>query len=172
MLKGETVVLTGFREADREPLFAWMKDPGTVRFNAPYIPLSWAAHGQWFDRLNTAPDRVVFAIRLEPEGQILGTVQLVDIHRVHRSAELTIRIGAAADRGRGLGSDAVRTAVRFAFADLNLQRVWLRVFASNLRAVRAYERAGFTPEGTLRRAAYIDGEWVDEIVMAVLRPQP
>ncbi|MGH2343629.1 MAG: GNAT family N-acetyltransferase, partial [Chloroflexota bacterium] len=53
---------------------------------------------------------------------------------------------------------------------LNLERVWLHTFKHNERAIRTYAGAGFKREGVLRRAAYIDGQWVDVVVMARLRP--
>jgi RimJ/RimL family protein N-acetyltransferase len=169
MLKGENVVVTHLREEDRVALFVWMNDAGTVRFNAPWSPLDWRSHCRWFDELGQDRSRVIFAIRRAPDAEVLGTVQLRDIHPVHRSAELTIRIGVEAERGKGAGKEALRLAIRFAFDDLNLRRVDLRVFASNERAIRAYRAAGFGVEGTMRRAAYIGGRWEDVLMMAVLR---
>jgi RimJ/RimL family protein N-acetyltransferase len=87
---------------------------------------------------------------------------------VHRSAELQIRIGDASARGRGLGSEAVRLLVEFGFRDLNLHRIWLRVFRSNTRALRTYAAAGFVKEGIMRDAAFIDGRFVDVVVMRKL----
>jgi RimJ/RimL family protein N-acetyltransferase len=60
-------------------------------------------------------------------------------------------------------------ATDFAFRDRNLQRIWLTVFADNPRAIRAYEKAGFEMEGTLRRAYFVDGRWRDAAIMAKLR---
>ena len=95
--------------------------------------------------------------------------QLRSIDSEHRNAELQIRIGERAAWGRGYGTDAVRLLVRHAFDDLDLHRVHLHVFATNDRAVRAYEKAGFQPEGRLRDGALIDGGYVDVLVMATLR---
>lgn len=165
----DKVVLTEMRPQDSDTLFGWINDAPTVRFNAPYAPVSRPSHDRWFDGIGRDPSRIALAIRAQAQGVIVGVVQLIDIHTVHRSAELTIRIGAQENRGRGWGSQAVAGAVRFAFDDLNLQRVWLRVFATNERAIKAYRKAGFVEEGRLRRACYIEGQWQDEIVMAILR---
>jgi diamine N-acetyltransferase len=94
---------------------------------------------------------------------------LLNINWRHRSGELQIRIGDAASRGRGLGTEAVRLLCDFGFADLNLHRIYLHVFASNSRAIGAYEKAGFVREGLLRQAAYIDGQWVDVVLMGLIR---
>lgn len=163
------VCLSSIRPEDSEILFRWVNDPETVRFNAPYRPVHWASYEEWVRAIRASPGRQVFAIRVD--GRAVGVVQLVDIDPVHRSAELTIRIGEEADRGRGTGTAALRLATDFAWRDLNLHRVWVRVFATNAQAIRAYEKAGFVAEGRLREAAQIDGRYVDIRVFGMIRPR-
>ena len=172
MLKGDAVALTELRAQDSEILFRWINDPDVVRFNAPFAPVHEPNHAAWFDAIVKATDRIVFAIRRVGAPAIVGVLQLTSLHPIHRSAELIVRIGEERDRGRGLGSEAARLAIDFAFRHRNLQRVWLRVFADNPRAIRAYEKAGLTIEGRLRRSCFINGDWVDEIIMARLAPTP
>ncbi len=47
----------------------------------------------------------------------------------------------------------------------------LHVFATNQRAIRAYEKAGLRKEGVLRSAVYIDGGRCDVVVMGILRDE-
>jgi RimJ/RimL family protein N-acetyltransferase len=49
--------------------------------------------------------------------------------------------------------------------------MWLDVYDSNARAIRSYEKAGFTHEGTLRHAAYRDGRFIDVRRMSILRAE-
>ena len=172
MIAGDKVALTELRRADSEVLFRWINDPEIVRFNAPYQPIHETGHLAWFDRMVTDPDRVIFGIRPAGKERIVGMLQLVDLHPVHRSAELIIRIGEDADRGRGWGSEAVALAVDYGFRHRNLQRLWVRVFSDNVRATRAYEKAGLVAEGVLRRVCFIDGAWRDQTIMAILADQP
>ncbi len=172
MLIGERVALTELRRTDLETLFAWINDPDTVRFNAPYSPVHEIGHLAWFDKVTNDPTRIVFGIRDLDSGRILGVLQLINLQPIHRSAELVIRVGSDDDRGRGYGTEAVRLATDFAFRDRNLQRIWLRVFSDNARAIRVYEKAGLRQEGLLRRSCFIDGRWRDEIIMAVLAGSP
>lgn len=105
-------------------------------------------------------------MRKNPTEPAIGIIQFIDIHPVHRAAELTTRIGVEADRGQGYGTEAVALALDFARRDLNLNRVWLRVYATNKPAMRIYQKTGFVEEGVMRKAAWINGAWVDQIVMA------
>lgn len=169
MIVGTRVMLTELHRADSDTLFGWINDPETVRFNAPYAPVHESGHAVWFDKITLDPTRIVFGIRERATARLLGVLQLIDLHPIHRTTELVIRIGSEQDRNRGFGSEAIRLAIEFAFADRNLQRVWLRAFADNARAIRAYEKAGMQREGVLRRACFIGGEWRDEVIMAILQ---
>lgn len=93
---------------------------------------------------------------------------LSSISALHRSCEFSIRISREFDRGRGIGTVAIQQMLQHAWSDLGLRRLSLTVLETNDRARRAYVRAGFVKEGVLRDAAFIDGSWVNLIVMSVL----
>jgi len=155
-------------EADSERLFEWINDRELVLLNSPYRPVSDVHHRKWFASLEDRKDAVIFAIR-HRSGRLVGTCQLVNRNTVSQSAELQIRIGDSADRGKGYGTAAVSQLLRFAFDDWNLHRVQLFVLAGNEPAIRAYEKSGFKHEGVLRGAVFIDGKYRDLLVMSVLR---
>ena len=56
-----------------------------------------------------------------------------------------------------------------AFEKMNLNRVYLRVFENNSRAIRVYERCGFQKEGVLREDHYAGGRYYNTLVMALLK---
>lgn len=165
------VALTPITRADGPTLFRWINDRDLVRFNSAYQPVHEPTHRAWLDGLARRTDLVAFAIRLRRTGRLIGVCQLTAISRSHRTADLQIRLGDAAARGRGYGGEAVRLLLDHAFHDLNLHRVGLQVFATNRAAIRTYERAGFRHEGTLREAAFIGGEYVDVRLMGILREE-
>ena len=49
-----------------------------------------------------------------------------------------------------------------------LHRIELAAYGHNHRALRVYEKVGFVVEGVRREAALRDGEWADEVLMAIL----
>lgn len=172
MLLANRITLGPLVPEDCSSLFCWINDVAAARLDFAYRPVDLMTHQQWWDSLGKDPSKVVFAIRKTTDPAIIGYVQISAINSVHRSAELGIRIGAEQNRGQGFGREALGLALDFCWNHLNLNRVQLVVFKHNLRAIAAYAAAGFKKEGRLRKAAFIDGGWVDLILMAALRPSP
>jgi len=59
--------------------------------------------------------------------------------------------------------------LRYAFSELNLERVSLNVFAYNLRAIHSYEKSGFVHEGRKRGVLRREGRRYDLVFMGILR---
>ena len=72
---------------------------------------------------------------------------------------------------RGYGTDALMTLLRFAFEEMNLNRVSLDVYDFNTRGIAAYLKCGFAEEGRRRHARYQDGAHHDVIAMSILRDE-
>jgi len=171
MLKTNRITLTSITEDDLPVLFDWINDREQVLLNAPYKPIVDSRHRAWFDSIQTRNDLVIFGIRLLETNKLIGSCQLHNINYIHRSAELQIRLGDNSEWGLGYGTEAVRLLLDFAFKDLNLKKVHLHVFSTNSRAIGVYEKVGFVREGLLRKAAHVDGAYIDVVVMGILREE-
>lgn len=124
----------------------------------------------FFLRCIEAEDRYDFLL-LSPEGNIIGESVINEIDWDLRCANFRIAIFHPGERGRGIGSWAVRMTRDFAFETLRLHRLELDVFSFNPRAERAYLAAGFRREG-VRRDAVRDGEkYGDDVMMALLEDE-
>jgi len=169
-LKNDAVTIGPLLPEDMGPMFLWMNDVDAARLDLAYRPTDWLAFKAWLDDLPRNNAQMLFAIRKTFEPQIVGFVVFKNIQFVHRAADIGVRIGNEADRGKGYGKRALALAVNFAWNHLNLHRLSLTVFAHNARAIASYRAVGFHEEGRLMDAAFIDGEWVDVIPMAALNP--
>ena len=114
----------------------------------------------------TSEKRISFVI--DVDGVAVGGVSLFAFDDLARHAEVGIAMIAEA-RGNGVGTAAVSQIVEFAFVRCNLRRLHLEVIASNLGAIRAYEKAGFVIEGHQRQHAWVRGGYEDIVVMGILR---
>jgi RimJ/RimL family protein N-acetyltransferase len=95
----------------------------------------------------------------------------MNINKANASADLSVIVGDERDRAKGLGSEAIRVILRYAFEDSGLHRVGLSVFEFNEPAISAYEKLGFKKEGRLRQALRRDEKFYDAILMSILAPE-
>jgi RimJ/RimL family protein N-acetyltransferase len=103
------------------------------------------------------------------EGVHIGNCGLHRGRPEDRHAELGIMIGDKDYQSNGYGTDAVMTLVRFAFEQMNLNKVSLGVFEFNERARAVYRKCGFVEEGRAREEYFQDGRYWDIVRMGVLR---
>jgi RimJ/RimL family protein N-acetyltransferase len=171
MLRSKDVYLSPPAAEDSAALFRWINDRDEVLHSSGYKPVSPASHDVWFASVQERGDTAFFAIRLAESNRLIGTCQLTGIHPVYRSAELRIRIGEGNMRGKGCGTQALQLLLKFGFHDLNLHRIWLHVFTRNDAACRVYRKLGFTDEGVLRDAAFLDGRYEAIRVMSLLEDE-
>ncbi len=73
-------------------------------------------------------------------------------------------------QGRGVGTALMGKALDLADNWLNLSRLELTVYTDNAAGIALYEKFGFEREGTHRRYAFRNGEYVDAYSMARIRP--
>ena len=151
---------------DTGRIVAWRNEI-SVRKNFIYQELFTAeGHLRWI-RDMVEPGKVVqFIICDMTTDQPLGSVYVRDIDRTHHKGEYGIFLGEDGARGRGVGTAAAKLMLQFCFEELNLHRVYLRVFAENMAAIRSYEKAGFVKEAVLKDDVCIDGVFRDIVWMA------
>lgn len=124
----------------------------------------------WYASRNQQTDRLDLMIVERRTNTCVGEVVLNDWDDANESCNFRILIGPDG-RDRGLGSEATRLMIDYAFEHLPLHRIELEVYAFNPRAQRVYEKAGFVVEGRRRDALLIDGARIDSIMMSVLKPE-
>lgn len=135
------------------------------RFPHPYTE----AHGRnWLEYAASLSPATSFTIAVD--GAAVGAIGLElqsDIHR--RSAEVGYWLGRA-HWGRGIATEAVRALCAWAFREFDLCRLFAGVIQWNVASMRVLEKAGFEREARLRKAVTKDGQTVDEILYALVRP--
>lgn len=168
MILGEKTRLRAIEREDIPTFVRWFNDPEVRRYLEMYLPMSRAEEEQWFEAYLKNDSSRFFGIETG-EGVLIGNVGLHSIDWKNRSAVLGIVIAEKEYWGRGYGSDAITTLLRFAFGEMNLHRIHLSVFDFNERAIGCYEKCGFRHEGRAREAMYRDGSYHDSLHMAILR---
>lgn len=126
----------------------------------------------WLDKvINSDLPLTSFGIEKLESNCLIGMAFLKDIDLIHRTAEFAIFIGDEESRGKGHGKEATLKTLKFAFNDLNLNRVYLTVLEENKKALHIYAKFGFKNEGILRECVYKNGKYKNEVIMSLLRSE-
>jgi RimJ/RimL family protein N-acetyltransferase len=139
-------------------MLALADDPNVVRFTRVPAGADEAFVRAWIKRYEGGWDdgsRVGFAIRAR-DGGFLGFAGIVDLDLEHHEGEIGYMV-APASRGRGVASRAVELLTRWAFDELDVLRLELRIDVENPASERVAERTGYVRDGVLRSVHFKDG---------------
>lgn len=106
---------------------------------------------------------MAFAIHDAADGELVGVCGLENIDHNFLRADFGIFLGQR--RGTGIGTDATRLVLQWAFTVIGLRNVMLESYEYNEQAIRAYERAGFRRIGTRRDSVLALGRRWDSVLM-------
>ena len=124
-------------------------------------------HNNWMDTKVEKGEVVQFIIKLKENNKAIGSVYFRDIDYEKKEAEYGIFIGEDDERGKGYGTEAAKLAIQYAFTNLKLKSVFLRVFSDNESAIKSYESVGFKKEKYVKNAVKNDEVYRDLIFMRI-----
>jgi aminoglycoside 6'-N-acetyltransferase len=114
-------------------------------------------------------DESEMRLTIEVDGEVAGMIQFgEEAEPDYRHAWIDMFLGPD-HLGKGLGGEAVRAVAGYLFAERGHHRITIDPATQNARAIRCYEKAGFSHVGVMRRAwRDPDGEWQDLLLMELL----
>lgn len=174
MIVGERVRLRGVEKEDLEKFVVWLNDQEVRENLLIYHPWATWQEENWFQGLKDrepAELPLVIDVLTEDGWLLIGNSSFHKVDWRSRSAEVGIFIGDKKYWNKGYGSEAMQLILQFGFNRLNLNRIYLQVFETNPRAIRAYEKCGFVLEGRLRQDMFLDGRYIDVFIMSILRDE-
>ncbi|MCW8955663.1 MAG: GNAT family N-acetyltransferase [Gammaproteobacteria bacterium] len=101
-------------------------------------------------------------------SEIIGVAFLHSLDAIDKRARYAVGIYNKENWNKGYGQELSKVVLNYAFIDLKLHRIDLRVLAYNKRAIASYKKSGFVQEGILRESAFINNEWHDDMIMGIL----
>lgn len=109
-----------------------------------------------------------FGIFLKDTGELIGHISLYSIKRLPFSSAF---IGYSMDEkytGQGFATEVVKRVTQFGFEELAIHRIEAYVSPANEGSVKVLEKAGYDREGLLKQLLYINGDWVDHYLYALI----
>lgn len=171
-LSTDRLELRPFREDDLDALCVMDGDPETTRY------LYWGPRSRAEVRVSLARRRTMtsivkegdglrLAIARRDDGTLVGDVSLHYRSEEHRQGEIGFVLHPA-HRGHGYAGEAVGVVIGLAFEELGLHRIVGRCDPRNEASARLMERLGMRREAHFRENEFVKGEWVGEVVYALL----
>lgn len=154
------------RQLNREDLTAeyvsWMNDPEVNQFlETRFLPQTYESIVDYWDNHRDDTGSPWFAMVSRHNKKHIGNIKLGPINRNHQTADISLFIGDKNSWGKGYATQAIILLSEWAFSTLNLRKLKAGVYSGNYGSRRAFEKAGFDLEATLRKDVFYKGEYID-----------
>lgn len=173
LFESERIRLRKMTKEDTGLYHRWRNDVEVMHSTSPFLdiyPMKATEDFVEYAILGSETSKGYIMVDKKKETSI-GVVSLINMDYKNRNAECIIDIGEKEYWGKGYGGEALKLLLDYAFYELNLHRVSLRVFSFNERAIHLYKKIGFELEGKSRQTLFRDGKWYDIIHMGILQEE-
>ena len=171
MLKSSRLLLRSIQQSDINSTYlGWLNDPEVNCYlETRFVPQSIESlQAYWNDHRDDA-NSPWFAMQIVDNGPHIGNIKLGPINWLHRRADISLFIGNRDFWGKGIATESILLISEWAFQELDLQKLTAGVYAGNIGSRRAFEKAGFECEATLKDEVFFRGVRVDAWRMGLLR---
>ena len=160
--------IDALRPSDAEALFGCRGDPAVARYQG-WCPADVAVAREFIDAQPQQPASGWFqrAVRLREGDVLVGDLGVCLPEDPRASVEFGISI-APAHQGHGYASEAVRALFAFVFGQLGSHRVHASVDPRNLASMAMLRGLGMRQEAHHRESLWFKGEWVDDVIFALV----
>lgn len=173
-LYGNRITLREYRISDLDHIRQWVNDPEITNTlsDAFLYPHSMNESEAFINMIMEGKSNTKsFVIAEKDSLNYIGQIDLFGLDWKNRFALMAIVIGKKEYLGKGYGSEAIQVLQKFAFEELNLNRIELDVYDYNIRAYKCYLKCGFKEEGRMRQKLFRNGIYRDVIKMAILKEE-
>lgn len=170
-IQGKFLSLRAIEEEDIPLLHKWANDSVTQDgIGELHFPSSIDFHRSWFQNLKSDKLNQRFVVDV-PDVGIIGISSLVNIDWRNSHAWHGLVLGDPSHRGKGYGVDAIMATMRYAFDELNLERLDGSMIEYNHHSLATYcgKKLGWKEEGRRRNYFFRKGRYWDQIVVGVTK---
>lgn len=168
---GQQIYLRPITLEDTELVVRWRNERVVVENFIYRKPVSKEEHLNWLkNKVETGLVHQFVICRLA-DDKPLGSIYLQNFEEENKRAEWGIFLGEREAYGKGVGTEAAKLLLEYAFQRLRLHKVTSKVLAYNQASVRMNEKAGYTQEAYLRDELFLDGKYEDLILFGAINPE-
>lgn len=168
----ERLLLRSLRGGDAEAIFNYRSDPIINQYQV------WIARtiNDVNDFINNRVSPIIdivdtwyqFLIIKKDHNKLIGDIggHFLDVDKKQ------VKLGCTLDKdyqGKEYATEALREIINYLFHDLEKRRIVTSIDPRNIKSISLVERLGFRKEAHFRKSLLINGEWVDDLVYAILK---
>ena len=161
------ILLRPWHIDDLEALVNIANNPNIAKYMADVFPYPYTHEkGKSFiEFATTNATACIFAITIDdkPIGSI-GLHLQSDILR--KNAEIGYWL-AEDNWGKGIVVDAINQIVKYGFENLDIIRIFARIYGTNIPSQKVVEKCGFKLEGKYDKTIFKNNEFLDELIYAI-----
>lgn len=166
------IYLRALEPDDYKVTVEWRHDEEIQKMvGGPKYFVSSEKEKEWVKNCIFDNSRMVLGICLKENDKLIGTVNIQEIDWINRSCHVPILLGDKAEWSKGYATEARMLALKFAFDERGMERVWATIMDTNIASVKMHEKCGYKQEGIQRRAVFKDGRFHDLIMMSILKEE-
>lgn len=169
ILYGNRIYLRSIELSDTDDIIRWRNQDNVRKKFINQDLITREIHLEWMENIISTGKAVQFIIVVKSTNVPIGSVYIRDIDHKNKKGEFGIFIGENQYCGIGLGTEAIDVIIKYAFQQLKLNKIFLRVLSSNITAIACYQKAGFKYEGYFQNDVYVHSKYLDIIFMALFR---
>lgn len=170
LFNGERLRLRKMSMEDVPVYHQWRNDMEVMHFTNPALDVfTYSDTENFVQTIIESNHAKSYIIEERESDKPIGITALTNLDYENRNAECIIDIGDKNYWGKGFGREAFQLLLDYAFQEMNLHKVYLRVFSFNERAIRLYQKLGFQTEGELKEQVYRNGSWHGIVYMGLLK---
>ena len=113
---------------------------------------------------------VALTLGIEHQGDIVGVIGFHEFDNDNRQTSMGFWISSS-HQGKGIVSSSCARLIEYAFTDLGLNRVVMKIAEDNVPSRRVAERTGLVCEGTCKQSEWLYDRFVNQVIYAAVADQ-
>jgi [ribosomal protein S5]-alanine N-acetyltransferase len=171
-LVGEKIILRSIKINDaNEEYLSWLNDSDTVKGLATEAGTNLSSLISYVQSAIDNTNTTMLAICDVASRKHIGNIKLDNFDWIANTCELGILVGDKNYWAKGIGYEACKLILLFAFNELEIRKVILAVYENNTSAIKLYEKLGFIKEGQLRKHIMKDNIYYDKYYMGIFKDE-
>lgn len=151
-----------------EDYLEWMQDEDVMQF----LESRWKSYSfndikEYVESINNSPDDYLLGIFLKENEKHIGNIKIGNINHIHGYGDIGLLIGKNY-WGKRCGKESIELATKYAFDELNLNKLFAGIYSNNIASYKSFIKAGYKEIGRLKNHFYYEGKYIDNIIVEKL----